>query len=99
MMTSIREYKLRKTELPKVHHLKRERTGERDSVPELARKEVRFADRVEEQTPEGTVVTNSRSTISSSSSSSSSDSSSSPAQIATSMQVSISPCGRNVFKP
>ena len=63
------------------------RTGERDPVPEPARKKVRFAERVEEQTPEGTVVTNSRSTSSSSSSSSSSDSSSSPTAIATSMQV------------
>ena len=63
------------------------RTGERDSVPEPARKKVRFAERVAEQTPEGTVVTNSRSTSSNSSSSSSSDSSSSPTAIATSMQV------------
>ena len=63
------------------------RTGERDSVTEPARKKVRFAIRVEEQTLEGTVVTNSRSTSSSSSSSSSSDSSSSPTAIATSMQV------------
>ena len=59
------------------------RTGERDSVPEPARMEVRFEERVGEQTPEGTVVTTSRST----SSSSSSDSSSSPIAIATSMQV------------
>ena len=63
------------------------RTGERDSVPETARKKVRFAERVEGQTPEGTVATNSRSTNSSSSSSSSSDSGSSPTAIATSMQV------------
>ena len=64
------------------------RTGERDSVPEPPRKKVRFAERVEEQTFEGTVVANSRSTSSSSSSSSSSsDSSSSPHAIATSMQV------------
>ena len=63
------------------------RTGERDSVPEPTRKMVRFAERVEEQTHECTVVTNSRSTSSSSSSSSSSDSSSSPTAIATSMQV------------
>ena len=63
------------------------RTGERESAPEPARKEVRFAERVEAQTPDGTVVTNSRSTSSSSSSSSSSDSSSSPTAIATSMQV------------
>ena len=63
------------------------RTGERDSVPEPARKKVSFAERVEERTPEGTVVTNSRSTSCSSSSSSSSDSSSSPTAIATSMQV------------
>ena len=48
------------------------RTGKRDSVPEPARKKVRIAERVEEQTPEGTVVTNSQSTRSSSSSSSSS---------------------------
>ena len=60
---------------------------ERDSVPEPARKKVRFAERVEEQTPEDIVVTNSRSTSSSSSSSVSSDSSSSPTAIATSMQV------------
>ena len=33
------------------------RTGERDPVPEPARK-VRFAERVEEQTPEGAVGTN-----------------------------------------
>ena len=33
------------------------RTGERDSVPEPARKKVRFAERVEEQTLEGTVTT------------------------------------------
>ena len=63
------------------------RTGERDSVPEPAREKVRFAERVEEQTLEGTVATNSRSTSSSSSSSSSSESSSSPTAIATSMQV------------
>ena len=56
-------------------------------MPELARKKDRFAERVGEQTLEGTVVTNSRSTSSSSSSSSSSDSSSSPTAIATSMQV------------
>ena len=30
--------------------------GERDSVPEPARKKVRFAERVEEQTAEGTVT-------------------------------------------
>ena len=36
------------------------RTGERDPVPEPARKKVRFAERVEEQTPEGIVATNSR---------------------------------------
>ena len=29
------------------------RTGERDPAPEPARKKVRFAERVEEQTPEG----------------------------------------------
>ena len=63
------------------------RTGERDSVPEPARKKVRFAERVEEQTLEGTVTTNSPSTSSSSSSSSTSDSSSSPTAIATLMQV------------
>ena len=56
-------------------------------MPEPARKKDRFAERVEEQTPEGTVVTNSRSTSSSSSSSSSSDSSSNPTAIATSIQV------------
>ena len=56
--------------------------GERDSVPELARKKVRFAERVEEQTAEGTV-----STIPQSTSSSSISSSSSPTTIATSMQV------------
>ena len=58
------------------------RTGERDPVPEPARKKVRSAERVEEQTPEGTVATNSRSTSSSTSSSSSSQTA-----IATSMQV------------
>ena len=66
------------------------KTGERDPAPELARKKVRFAERVEGQTPEGTVVTNSRSTRSSSSSSnssSSSDSSSSRTAIAPSMLV------------
>ena len=47
------------------------RTGERDLVPEPARKKVRFAERVEEQTPKGTFVSNSRNTSSSSSSSSS----------------------------
>ena len=65
------------------------RTGERDSVPEPARK-VRFAEQVEEQTLEGTVATNSRSTSSCSSSSSSSSSSypsSSQTAIAPSMQV------------
>ena len=59
------------------------RTGERDPVPEPARKKVRFAERVEEQTLEGIVATNSRST----SSSSSSDPSSSQTAIAPSMQV------------
>ena len=66
------------------------RTGDRVPVPEPARKKVRFAERVEEQTLEGTVATNSRSTSSSSSSSSStssSDSSSSHTMIAPSMQV------------
>ena len=66
------------------------RTGERDPVPQPARKKVRFAERVEEQIPEGTVATNSRSTSSSSSSpssSSSSDPSSSQTSIAPSMQV------------
>ena len=66
------------------------RTGERDPVPKPARMKVRFAERVEEQTPEGTVATNSRSTSgssSSSSSSSSSDSNSSHTAFATSMQV------------
>ena len=63
-------------------------TGVRDSVPEPARKKVRFAERAEEQTLEGTDVTISRSTSCSSSSSiPSSDSSSSPTAIATSMQV------------
>ena len=56
-------------------------------MPETARKKVRFAERVEGRTPEGTVATNSRSASSSSSSSSSSDSGSSPTAIATSMQV------------
>ena len=66
------------------------RTGERDPVPEPARKKVRFAERVEEQTHDGTVGTKSRSASSSSSSSStssSSDSSSSQTAIAPSMQV------------
>ena len=66
------------------------RTGERDPVPEPVRKKVRFSERVEAQTPEGAVVTSSRSTSSSSSSSnssSSSSSSSSPTEIATSMHV------------
>ena len=63
------------------------RTGERDSVPEPVRKKVRFAERVEAQTPEGAVVTTSRSTSSRSSSSSSSSSTSSPTEIATPMQV------------
>ena len=58
------------------------RTGERDPVPEPARK-VGFAERVDEQTPEGTVATSS----SSSSSSSSSYPSSSQTSIAPSMQV------------
>ena len=44
------------------------RTGERDPAPEPGRKKVRFAERVEEQTPEGTIGTNSRSASSSSSS-------------------------------
>ena len=57
--------------------------GERDSVLEPARKKVRFAERVEEETPEGTVTTIPRSTSCSSSSSSSSK----PTTIATSMQV------------
>ena len=35
----------------------------RDPVPEPARKKVRFAERVAEQTPEGTLGTNSRSTL------------------------------------
>ena len=38
------------------------RIGERDPAPEPTRKKVRFAERVEEQTHEGTVATNSRST-------------------------------------
>ena len=67
------------------------RTGERDPVPEAARKKVRFAERVEEQTSESTVATNSRSTSSSSSSSSrssnSDSTSSSQTAIAPSMQV------------
>ena len=65
------------------------RTGERDPVPEPATK-VRFAERVEEQTPEGTVDTISRSASSSSRSFSSSSSwypSSSQTAIAPSMQV------------
>ena len=63
------------------------RAGERDPAPELVQEKVRFAERVEEQTPEGTVVTHSQSTTSSSSSSSSSSSISSPTTIAASMQV------------
>ena len=67
------------------------RSGERDPVPEAARKKVRFAERVEEQTSESTVATNSRSTSSSSSSSSrssnSDSTSSSQTAIAPSMQV------------
>ena len=89
MTTSVRECRLRKTELVETTLLEA-RTGERDPVPEPARKKVRFAERVEEQTPEGTVATNSRSTsssLSSSSSSSSSDSTSSQTAIAPSMQV------------
>ena len=62
------------------------RTGERDPVPEPARKKVRFAERVDEQTPEGTVATSS----SSSSSSSSSHPSSSQTAIIPSMQVNES---------
>ena len=80
MTTSVRECRLRKTELVETTLLEA-RTGERDPVPEPARKKVRFAERVEEQTPEGTVATNSRST------SSSSDSSSSQTAIVPSMQV------------
>ena len=57
------------------------RTVERDPVPEPARK-VRFAERVEEQTLEGTVGTNSRSASSISSSPSSSSSSDSSSQTA-----------------
>ena len=57
--------------------------GERDSLSELARKKVRFAERVEEQTAEGSVPVIPRST----NSSSSICSSSSPTTIATSMQV------------
>ena len=56
----------------------------------MTERSVRFVDRVEEQPPEGTVATNSRSTSSSSSSpssSSSSDSSSSQTAIAPSVQV------------
>ena len=67
---------MRKTELLKLHT--------------KARKKVRFAERVEEQTPEGTVGTNSRSASSSSSSPSSSSSSypsSSQTAIAPTMQV------------
>ena len=59
------------------------RTGHRDPVPEPARKKIRFAERVEEQTPEGTVATS----LSSSSSSSSSYSSSSQTASVPSMQV------------
>ena len=44
------------------------RIGERDPVPEPARKKVRFAERAEDQTPKGTVATNSRTSCSSSSS-------------------------------
>ena len=44
------------------------RIGERDPVPETARKKVRLAERVEEQTPDGTVGTKSRTARSSSSS-------------------------------
>ena len=40
------------------------KTGERDSVREPARKKVKFAERVEEQTRDGTVATNSWSTSS-----------------------------------
>ena len=86
MMTSIREYKLRKTELLKLHP-REARTGERDSVLELVRKKVRFAERVDAQTSEGDVVTNSRCTSNSSSSISSSCSSSGPTKIAMSVQV------------
>ena len=80
---------MRKTELLKLHPSEA-RTGERDPVPEPARKKVRFEERVEEQTPEGTVDTNSWSASSSSSSPSSSSSSypsSSETAIASSMQV------------
>ena len=66
------------------------RTGERDPVPEPTRKKVRFAERDEEQTHDGTVDTNSRSVSSSSSSSSNSSSSylsSSQTVIAPSMKV------------
>ena len=48
------------------------RTGERDPVPEPARKNLRFAERVEEQIHDGTVGTHSRSASSNSSSSRSS---------------------------
>ena len=51
------------------------RIGERDPVPEPARKKVRLVERVDEQTPESIVATNSWSTSSSSSSSNSSSSS------------------------
>ena len=52
---------------------------ERDSLLEAPRKKVRFAERVEEQTPEGAVIAIPQST--------SSSSSSSPTTIATSMQI------------
>ena len=74
--TSVREYRLFKIEL--------------DPAPEPSKKNVRFAEPVEEQTLEGTVGTNSRSASSSSSSPSSSSSSypsSSQTAIAPSMQV------------
>ena len=52
-MTSIREYKLRNAELSKLHHRKRELENEF-----LCQN--RYEREFEEQTPEGTVVTNSQ---------------------------------------
>ena len=86
MMTSIREHKLRKTELSKLHHLKRELESEILCQNQQERRSD-SRNELKKNRPEGTFVTNSRSTSSSSSSSSSSDSSSSPTSIATSMQV------------
>ena len=76
MTTSVRECRLRNNPLLKLHHQIDVHAGEQDSVPEPARKKVRFAERVEEQTPEGTVTAIPQST-----------NSSSPTTTATSMQV------------